>query len=404
MRQVPVRCAVISPDGALISGLSEILSESSSVDLVKTVTAFPDECGLRRLLLFNAPEVIFLDARRVQQALEVVSLLDKTGSDAHVVAICNDDSHSLGSLMRAGVREYIDTSADARAVEEAISRSVAIISRKPTIDSKTGQIVSFLPVKAGVGASTIAINTSLALSRLPDVRTLLADFDVGAGIVGFVFKLHHGYSIKDALANARDMDETLWSRLAARVNELDILPSECEIEHNFDFEKIGRLLDYLRRAYTVTCIDLPGSLDPASIELMRESNKIYLVCTQELPCLHILRKKAQVLRSMGLEERVRIIVNRYRGQDIMNVDRIKDVTDFKLEMTLPNDYKQSTVSAGIGTNIDPKGELWAKFQELAHTIMSLEAPKRPVPRRFVDYFSILPGTKALQKRAQAVGG
>jgi pilus assembly protein CpaE len=392
MKLARVRCVTISPDERLSTGLTGALSEMPGVELVKQLREYPDETALRRLLLFDAPDIILLDTVNGPMGLGLASLLDRIGSGVQVVAVC-DDSSELGPLMRAGVREHVKNALDLESLGSAIHRANEILRREPTSTKRAGQIVSFMPVKPGVGASTIAVNTSLALSRIPDVRAFLGDFDTGSGIVGFIFKLNHGYSLKDALYHAHELDDTVWTKLAARVGDLDILPADCEVEHKFDYERIGRYIDHLRRVYTVSCLDLPGQLDPASIEVMRESSKIYLICTQELTCLHMLRRKAALLAKLGFEDKMQVLVNRFDKNNAMNLAEIAEIADCKVVTSLPNDYKQSTVGADIGTRIDPKGALSKGFDRVAHGILHLDQPKRAARRRFVEYFSILPGMR-----------
>jgi pilus assembly protein CpaE len=388
-----LRCVTISADKQISIRLSNALSEISGVELVKQLREYPDETALRRLLLFDAPDIVVLDAANGQSGVELAVVLDQIRSGAQVVAICGKAS-TLGTLMRAGVREHVKSTFDSASLGDAIGRASEVLRRQPASTKPTGQIISFMPVKPGVGASTIIVNTSMVLSRIPGVRAFLGDFDTGSGIIGFMFKLNHGYSLKDALHNAHDLDDTLWTRLAARVGDLDILPSDCEADHKFDFDRIGRFLDHLRRVYTVSCLDLSGQMDSASIEVMRESSKIYLVCTQELTCLHMLRRKAALLSKLGLEDKVQVLVNRFDKNNPMNLAQIAEVADCKVVTTLPNDYKQSTVGADIGTQVDPKGALWKSFEKVAHGILHMDEPKRPVRRRFVEYFSILPGIRS----------
>jgi pilus assembly protein CpaE len=395
-----LRCVTISPSRDLSIRLADVVSETTGVELVKELREYPDEPALRRLLLFGAPDIIFLDTANAQQAADVAVLLDHLASRAQVIAICDGDSNVLGTLMRAGVREHVENAFDRQSLADAIVRASVVLSRGPAPAKEAGQVVSFMPAKPGVGASTIAANTSLALSRIQGVRAFLGDFDTGSGILGFIFKLNHGYSLSDALSNAHELDDALWTRLAARVEDLDILPADCEVEHRFDFERVTHLIDHLRRVYTVSCLDLPGQMDQASIAVLRESSKIYLVCTQELTCLHMLRRKAAILRKLGLEDKVQVLVNRYDKKDVMKLEQIAEVVGCKVVTTLPNDYKQSTVGSQIGTNVDPKGALGKGFERVAHAILHLDPPKRPARRKFVEYFALRPG---IRNSVQAAG-
>ena len=71
--------------------------------------------------------------------------------------------------------------------------------QNPPVFESTDSVFAFLPAKAGSGATTIAVNTSLALSRLPDTNVLLMDLDLNSGLAGFMLLLNQTtYSIVDA--------------------------------------------------------------------------------------------------------------------------------------------------------------------------------------------------------------
>src|SRR5438874_7731490 len=100
-----------------------------------------------------------------------------------------------------------------------------MIAMKRPVFETTDSVFAFLPAKAGSGATTIAVNTSLALARMPDTNVMLADLDLNSGLVGFMLLLNQTpYSIVDAAENALDLDENLWPKIVSTKDSLDVLP------------------------------------------------------------------------------------------------------------------------------------------------------------------------------------
>ena len=155
-----------------------------------------------------------------------------------------------------------------------------MLERKPPSIESTDLLLAFIPAKAGVGCSTIALNTSIALSQLPDTKTLLADFDLNCGIVDFMLQTESKYSIASAVENAHQMDEALWDKLVTSRGDLDIIPAgRTAPGFRIDVMQIRYLLEYARRNYRVICTDLSGILEKFSIEILHEARQIFLVCT-----------------------------------------------------------------------------------------------------------------------------
>jgi Flp pilus assembly CpaE family ATPase len=108
-------------------------------------------------------------------------------------------------------------------VLETVESVKKLLHQRPTVHESTNQIFSFLPSKAGVGASTIAVNVSAALARRPNTRVLLSDFDLSSGMLRFMLKLTNEFSVPDAISRVGDMDENLWPQLVTAVSGMDVL-------------------------------------------------------------------------------------------------------------------------------------------------------------------------------------
>src|SRR5262249_7125666 len=157
------------------------------------------------------------------------------------------------------------------------------------------------PVKPGAGASIVSSNTAGALARVEGTRTLLADFDLNSGMISFLLKINAEHTVREALSNAHQMDENIWGRLKTECGALDVLAADMAMGEAVRSDRLVQLLDFFRDSYDATCVDLAGGFDSMSMDILRESSRIYLVSTQELACQHLLVRKAQILKSRGLE-------------------------------------------------------------------------------------------------------
>src|SRR5262249_56967858 len=133
----------------------------------------------------------------------------------------------------------------------------SLVSQSPALFETTDSVFAFLPAKAGSGASTIAVNTSLALSKMPDTHVLLADLDLNSGMVGFMLLMGQStYSIVDAAENSLELDENLWPKIVSSKDALDVLPVGT-LSPGFRIEttQIRQILNYARRHYSSIFVD-----------------------------------------------------------------------------------------------------------------------------------------------------
>jgi pilus assembly protein CpaE len=331
----------------------------------------------------------------------VAGEVEKNTPGVQIFAI-NDtvDPQLLLELMRAGIREFGSLPFDRYTLRESLDRvSDALKSRPPEIEV-TDQVFSFLPSKAGVGTSTLALNAAMALSRLPNSNVLLSDFDLNSGMIRFMLKLDNGYSVIDAAEHSIDMDESLWPQMITPVEGCAVLHAgKINPDYRMEAAQLRHLMEFMRRNYKTLCFDLSGNLEKYSLEIMHESKRIFLVCTPEIPSLHLAREKYLYLRQLDLADRVSVLLTRCQKRPLITPQQIEQLLGLPVLMTFPNDYQGVHRALTFGRWVEVTSELGKQCAALAQAI-SQDRGIRSVEKKTKapDYFSIIPG-KAEKKAA-----
>jgi pilus assembly protein CpaE len=370
---------------------------ATPVTIVKVLEYYPGDAELVRLMRSLSPQLVLLNADSVLDAVGVAKAVEAGAPGVPVVALGQPPrSGALLEMMRAGVREFLEAPFEATAVAEALTRVGEAAERVPRPIDLTEQVYTFLPSKAGVGTTTVAVNLSAALARQPGTRVLLADFDLNSGMTGFMLKLDNPYSVTSAAENCLLMDENLWRQLVSVRGSLEVLPAG-KINPGFRIEpaQIRSLLDFARRQYKAICVDLSGNLEKYSVEIQHESKRIFLVCTAELPSLHLAREKLAFLRSIDLEDRVDVVLNRATRRDVVTPEEVEKLLGRPIRFTFPNDYKGIHHALASGQPAAPESELGKRFSRAAEELLSKGTPEEASRRKFVEYFSLAPGRYTL---------
>lgn len=397
-----LRGLIISPDTELSDRLSQALTDLGTVSTARIINEYPNGGDLARIVRASSPQVVFLSAESLTRAGAVLKDLEGVGSGIQVIAINRECTpQSLLEAMRMGIREYLSLPFHRQSVFEAIQRISEQLSRRPAEVATTEHVYCFLPSKAGVGTSTLALNVSVAMSKLPDTRVVLGDFDLNSGMMRFMLKLTNEYSVADACEHAANMDESLWPQLVTNLGTLDVLHAGRLNPHlRVEPTQIRYLTDYLRRNYQALCFDLSGNLEKYSIELMHESKRVFLVCTPEIPSLHLAREKYQFLRSLDLEGRVSVLVNRAQKRQLISNDQIEQILGLPVQMIFPNDYQSVHKAVTIGRWVDFETDLGKHIQSFAHNLVrpgkgAQSAGGANLPKsKFLDFFSVPSKVKA----------
>jgi pilus assembly protein CpaE len=391
-----LRGMIICPDAELNQRLEALLNELGFVSVTRTLERYPSSLELLRFVRAHAPHVIFVSTESTAKAIEVAREVEKNTPGIQIVAISRFcDPQILLEVMRAGIREFVSLPFDRQAVLDTLRRISDAIEQKPPAILATNQVFTFLPSKAGVGTSTIALNTAVAMSRLANAAVLLSDFDLNSGMLRFMLKLENTYSVTDAAEHSLEMDENMWPTMVTSLEKLDVLHAG-KLNPDFRIEptQIRHLMEFMRRNYSALCFDLSGNLERYSLEIMHESKRIFLVCTPEIPSLHLAREKLVYLKQLDLADRVSVLLNRCQKRPLITPTQIEELVGAPVYMTFPNDYQGVQRALTAGRWVESNTELGKQFNTLVQSMFDTKGPA-PVEtkKRFIEFFSV-PGVSS----------
>jgi len=381
-----LKAVIICPDAVLAADLKEVLQETHRVAILRELREYPGPVDLVRFLRAAAPDVVFLSVATRRSAMETAARIVEQAPGTQIVAIHHTcEPEALLETMRSGIREFICRPFDFETVSQSVQRIEQLLERRPADIESTDSVLAFIPSKAGVGCSTIALNTSIMLAQQPGMKVLLADFDLNCGLIGFMLQLETPYSVVSAAENAHVMDEDLWQRLVTNRGQLDILPAGPFLP-GFRIEptQIRYLLEFARRNYKAICLDLSGILEKFSLEILHESKQIFLVCTAEVPSLHLAREKMKFLRSQDLHGRVRVLLNRAQKRSMLPISEVEKLLGVPVFQTFPNDYAGVHRALSAGKSVNADSELGRGFRALAESICKSGPPASETKTGLLD--------------------
>jgi len=154
---------------------------------------------------------------------------------------------------------------------------------------------------------------------------------------------------------------------------------------------LQRVLSIARAQYQVICADLGSVLDEFSIELLRESQRIFLVTTPEVPSVHLAQARARSLSDLGLEDRINLVLNRkdhWRGH--LDAGIIAEAVGLPVAFSIGNDYATCSKAIIDGAAIPGASDIGRGILELAHSLRTdlPNAIPRGYGRKFLEFFHV----------------
>jgi Flp pilus assembly CpaE family ATPase len=315
--------------------------------VVRGLTAIPSPDNLVRFFQNSPARIVFLDIR-VGGALELSGEMELRDPGLQFIAVGEPPDPIVPVR---GIHERLALPLDGVQLKDAIARRIRVLEKLPHRLRKPTSFLSFLPAKTGAGTTTIACGLAHILST--DYKTLLCDFDLATGTIGFRHRLEGPHSLPEIAGGFENLDEHLWSQIVSRTGKLHILPSRLRPAARIRPDVLAQWFDLLRATYDVVIFDLSGQMEEYSFEIMNASRQIFLVTTQELECLHMGRAKTAVLRDAGLDQQACVLLNRFQKAHTLKRSDVEDLLELSVRAQFPNDYNGVQNAIRAGTQLKP---------------------------------------------------
>jgi pilus assembly protein CpaE len=361
---------IVCPDQAILGQLKDTLTGSMNLAVARTYSHYPSVLEITQCVRANQPDLMFVGMDELDSALEVVAAVQAEFPGLPLIAIDHgSDRNSFIAMMRAGVRDCISPPFNRDSLKATIALVDSILQRARPEYGLTDRVYSFLPAKAGVGCTTVAMNTSFAIAHVSRQPTLLVDCDLRGGMLRFLLKLTNHFSLQDAAHAAHELDEDLWSRLVTRFGSLDVLHSGIiDTTFNVESNQGTQMIEFWRRIYKTICLDFSGNFEPFCVDRIAESKLVFLISTPELTSLYLAKEKVNAMDSLQLGDRLKLVLNRTESKNTLSNDEISKLVGLPIYMSFSNDYGAVNHSIHAGTHIQRDSKLVAEFQNFARSI------------------------------------
>ena len=271
---------------------------------------------------------------------------------------------------------------------ELMARIKALLARGGPTSTRTsseaptlGRLCLFYPAKGGVGTTTIAINTAIALARELRRRTALIDANLQFGDLRVFLDLGLDTpSIVNAV-NEPDLDLDLFRKLMVRHRagiELLLAPhspaaADIVVERQRQTPGVlSTILGLARRLYDYTLVDMSQTIDDFNLQLFDEADVIYLVMTADLSCLKNVPLVLETMDSLGYEKsKVQLVLNRSNAYTGINVSNAENALGRKIDYQVINEYRGAISALNSGEpfmSSRPESNLGKSVLEFARAI------------------------------------
>ena len=373
-----IAVALLSEDREQSAILQNRLETTHVARIVFSNVGFPLSATdpVVRQMQAQRAEVVLVDVNSEdpQRAIRTIELIRATTSDIAIFAIgeMRNPMAIVGS-MRAGAGEFIDRNTGTEGLLEAFTRFSA--ARSKSRSTGKARVFTVINAKGGSGATTLAVNTAVALQQ--HGQTILVDFSP-IGHAALHLNARPTFSVMDALQNLHRMDASLLEGLMTSTKDgLHLLAGPQQPYTTAPAAaELARLFDLLVSHYQYVVVDCSGRMDQTTRLLSDLSNVVLMVAQTDVVSLWSASRIRSFLEEGNGRKHLRLVMNRYKKIPGFSEEDVERATNLKILWKVPNNYQLIAPAIDKGTPIaatHDSQEVSRAFRSLAELLAQAPA-------------------------------
>lgn len=338
MRDPELSSLLISPDRTLADAFLKTIPDVRCFQILGDMKEYPPPQSVAIRLRQLQPDVVLLDlATNLDVAEALIALIKSERPASQIIGIHHRrEGEAVVRSLRTGATEFLNAPFEAQVQLEVVNRIRRLQPSDPAVARERGKLLCFSSAKPGAGASTLAVETALALKRQTGERVLLIDGDLAAGTLGEQWGARGAGSLVDAANQIRSTGFVEWHTLIADFGGAHLLAAPATPAEPIEAGSLNETLENARSLYGWVVLDLPVVFDRLSLSAIPEADTCYLVSTADLSSLHVARRALALLVELGFHrERFQTVINRRPLRDGMTAVEFQKVLGSPVGAMLP---------------------------------------------------------------------
>lgn len=366
-----IAVAVLTEDRERLAVLQQRLEDAQICRVVFGHVGFPSSATdpvLRQVQDVRAEAVLVdIDPRNAQRAVNAIELIRSNTSEVTLFAVGEmSEPATIVAAMRAGAGEYVERHVSTQSLVEAFARFTSSRTKNRSTAGRA-RVFTVTNAKGGAGATTVAVNTAMALQESQG-GVLLVDFAPLAH-TALHLNVRPSFGVLDALQNLHRLDGSLLDGLLTTCKSgLQLLagPQQPALLAPTAAE-LARLFDLLVSHFRYVIVDCSGRVDQTARLLCDLSNAVLMVTQTDVVSLWSAGRLRSFFQDGTDRDRVRLVLNRYKKIPGFSDEDIETATNCKVLWKLPNNYQvvAPAIDKGVPLAAQDNQDISRSFRSLA---------------------------------------
>jgi pilus assembly protein CpaE len=312
------------------------------------------------------PDVVLMDIN--MPGMDGITATEQLAAELPTTAVVmmsvQGEADYLRRSMLAGAREFLvkpfssdELTASIRQVytreRDKLSRMVIPTAAAPvTTSDEPALVIAVFSPKGGVGRTTIAVNTAVAMAALGK-KVALVDASFQFGDVGVLLNLNpRNKSIGDLAVELEAGElESLDTFMITHSSGVRVLlaPPSPEQAELIGPAEVRKVLKRLRSDYELIIVDCPSSFNEPTLAVLDEADLILTLLSLEITSVKNMRLFLEVAEQLGYnEDKVRLVLNRADSTLGIRVADVEHSIGRKVDHTIVSDGRSVVYALNRG--------------------------------------------------------
>ena len=362
-----VRILVVDADPTVQRALGNALTQAGY-----QVVASGEGPEALRIARTDRPALVLIAANLpgVDGFTVVSRLRMEDGPSTHtpvILLLAENAAEHRGKALRSGADDYLIKPFHPA---ELMARMRSLLSRYAPADAapvpiqqraqvaaashrhEPARVILFYGAKGGVGTTTIAINTAIALHKEMGKRVCLIDANLQFGDHRVFMDIGlDKLSVVD-LATSPGFDVDLVRQILIKHEsgiELLLAPPSPETAELVTSDHLPEIINLLVNDFDYIVLDVDKRLDEVNLRMMDVVQTIFVVMTADLPCLKNVRLVLETIAHLGYtDDKVKLILNRSNAFTGINVKNAESALKRRIDYQIINEYRAAIGALNSG--------------------------------------------------------
>jgi pilus assembly protein CpaE len=321
------------------------------------LTATNEIDRLRSLLIENDQSVLFIKSHTLYNVFDFCQEISVLYPHVYIILIVPDNLENLKKAMLMGASDSLRSSYTQEELNDAIEHAKKYMQHPAKKDQgfvnlikEKSKVIAVTNPKGGVGRTIVTVNLAVAFAKMGK-KVAVIDGNLQFGEVAMYFNLKPKKTIYEWVKEGYGREQYSISQYMTAVEgDVSILaaPPRPEFFEGISENHMKAAVNEAKKLFDIVLIDMPVHISDIHLRFLDLADEILLVSQNEVSVLRLNQLYLEMLESINLKDRVKLILNRSVKKQGLDVKKIEAILGLNIFFALPEQVNVASSSIKTG--------------------------------------------------------